>query len=545
MPSSADDTIPPNDIDERLSVLLKRLSDAIESNPIATDPSSHSATTSAPIDRWLAPMPLSDQQTLSPFPVKALPGWLRQWVEAEAVETQTPTDTAAMLALATLAVGSARRLRVMARHGWIEPTNLYICVVLPPGNRKSSVFRHAVGPLQKYERSEAARVKSEISEAQTAIRLAEQQLRQAEQDVLRAPASEQGTAKRQLQQSSRRLHELQTQLPVVPRLLSGDVTQEALAQLLVDQGECIAVMDSEGVGPIALMLGRYSSEGARLDLFLRGHPGDSYHCDRLGREPLELQYPRITLAITCQPSVLHQLTSHREARGLGLLARILFCVPQSTVGQRASRPPVMSHEVRAAYHRNIDTVLRIPPGKHHGTHLVSLSSAADQVLERYQTRIERLLGEGRDLGHMTDWASKLCGASVRIAALLHLAEHLERPWATEIAELTMRRAIRISEHLLQHARHVFDVMQTVPASPDAYRVLRWLHSKRIAEFSKREAFNALRRSFPTVSTLVPALRLLEERGWIRPQTPLPPKGRGRPAGPVYDVHPLVYAEEQA
>lgn len=544
------DTPQPTGPDERLTALLNRLAQAIESNPSLDSyspgaPGSASDGNQPQPEVWPAPIPLYEHQDVSAFPLTALPTWLRSWVEAEATETQTPVDMAAMLGLASLATCTARRLRVRARSGWVEPTNLYICVVLPPGNRKSAVFRHAVRPLQIFEQQEAERLQPKAVEARSAVRVAEQQLRMAEQEALQSATSDITAAQQRITECAKKLRALQDNIPVIPRLMSGDITQEALAQLLAQHDECMAVMDSEGVGPIALMLGRYSTDSSRLDLFLRGHPGDSYHCDRLGREPLHLHFPRITLAITCQPEVLRQLTSNREARGLGLLARILFCLPTSTVGQREARPPVMSREVRTKYQQSIHTMLRLPNGSVHGTHLLTLSRTADRLLEHYQNRIELLLGEGRDLGHMTDWASKLAGTCVRVAGLLHAAEHATAPWRLEINEGTVRRAIAICEYLLHHARIAFDVMHSPLEMENAYRLLRWTHRKQLLSFSRRDAFNGLRHYFPTVAAMEPAINMLREHGWIRVQRNTSGgRSRGRPPSPTYDVHPLVYTPEQ-
>src|SRR5579884_241161 len=51
---------------------------------------------------WEPPARFNDFD-LPPFPAEVFPGWLRDYVEAEAVATQTPSDLAAMLTLATLA----------------------------------------------------------------------------------------------------------------------------------------------------------------------------------------------------------------------------------------------------------------------------------------------------------------------------------------------------------------------------------------------------------------------------------------------------------
>ncbi len=46
---------------------------------------------------------------------------------------------------------SARRVVVKPRPGWREPVNLFVAVLLEPGNRKSAVFTDAMDPLREQE----------------------------------------------------------------------------------------------------------------------------------------------------------------------------------------------------------------------------------------------------------------------------------------------------------------------------------------------------------------------------------------------------------
>ena len=73
-------------------------------------------------------------------------------MEAESHATQTPADLAALLALAVCSATIARRVVVEPRLGWHEPTNLFVAVLLEPGNRKSAVFADAISPLRELER---------------------------------------------------------------------------------------------------------------------------------------------------------------------------------------------------------------------------------------------------------------------------------------------------------------------------------------------------------------------------------------------------------
>lgn len=87
------------------------------------------------------------EQTAPPeFPVNALPQVLRNWVIEVSTATQTPPDLSAMLALAVCAATLALSVFISPRPGWVEPVNLFVAVLLDPGNRKSP--NHCSGNTQ-------------------------------------------------------------------------------------------------------------------------------------------------------------------------------------------------------------------------------------------------------------------------------------------------------------------------------------------------------------------------------------------------------------
>ncbi|WP_339910401.1 DUF3987 domain-containing protein, partial [Symmachiella dynata] len=105
--------------------------------------------------------------SLPEFPTHALPSPLREWVEAESHATQTPADLAALLALAVCSSTIARRVEVEPQPGWREPVNLFVAVLLEPGNRKSAVFTDATKPLRELESENIESARPSVARAQS------------------------------------------------------------------------------------------------------------------------------------------------------------------------------------------------------------------------------------------------------------------------------------------------------------------------------------------------------------------------------------------
>lgn len=144
-------------------------------------PTNTISTGTAQATPWEPPQPLVEGVEVPAAPwATSLPPWLWQWVQAEAVATQTPTDLAALLALAVLATCCQRWFIVRVKNGWTEQLCLHIAVVLPPGNRKSAVFRAATDPLYEWEAAQRLAIEAELAAAMTTMAIAEKKLRAAE-----------------------------------------------------------------------------------------------------------------------------------------------------------------------------------------------------------------------------------------------------------------------------------------------------------------------------------------------------------------------------
>ena len=502
---------------------------------------------------------------LPPFPVEALPAWLAAFVRAEATATQTPPDLAALLAMAALAAVSAGRVEVEARVGWREPLNIFTAVGLPPGARKSAVFAHVTAPLTAFERAEAIRLTPLIVEAMTTRKIAEKAAEQAKAIASKAKDDERDAAVATAVNAAQYAESID--IPPAPRLLADDATPEALAGLLAEHGR-IALMSAEG-GTFDIMAGRYGRDGAgpNLDVYLKGHAGDSIRVDRRGRPPEHIERPALTVGLAIQPDVLRMIADRPGFRGRGLLARFWYALPVNTVGRRQVAAPPVSEAVADAYATNLQILARSLAGSDDPVILVLegefgsilFNRQAGGLLLAFEEELEpRLDPETGDLAHIADWAGKLAGAAVRIAGLLHLAEHVRGGWTRPISAHTMRSALVIARYLIDHALAVFDLMGADPLLSGARLALAWIERTGKAwtaqvgsqqsqlqpgsfQFSKRELFRALPRSnFSKVTDLDPVLDLLEAHGYIHPLPPpaLGPSG-GRPGSPLYEVTPFL------
>ena len=514
---------------------------ALAAGATAVTPAQAEAEDDAP-EPWEPPLPLGRAtEALPAFPTEALPSWLRAYVEALAAATQTPADMAATLALAVVATTCQRRTRVCVRPGWVEPTNLYTLVAMPPANRKSAVFAALVKPIDDYEREQRAIAEPIIKGAESESRILENRLKSAEKD-----ASGRGVEATIAQEQARELAaELAAfRVPALPRFIVGDVTPEKLASLICEQGGRMALLDDEG-GFFDILAGRYSSGQPNLECVLKGHAGTSpLRVDR-GTRPSEfVESPALTLGLAVQPAVLDGLAATASFRGRGLLGRFLYAVPLSPVGTRVFDAPAVPAQVDAAYHRHVTALLARPTGlDERGTSApdtLHLTPAALAALKTMDGWLEPQLAEGAELGSLADWAGKLLGAVARIAGLVHMAEHGPAGIAQPISGPTMDAAVAIGHYYLAHAQAAFGLIGADAGAELARKVWRWIEARGVMAVSRSDIWQGLRKgsALSTVDDLEAPLGLLVRHGYLRLAPAAPVTGRGRKPTPVYEVNPL-------
>ena len=246
-----------------------------------------------------------------------------------------------------------------------------------------------------------------------------------------------------------------------------------------------------------------------------------------------------TLGICTQPGSLAEFAAIPGANDRGLLARFLFTIPASNIGQRETEPVPADPTAHLAWDARLKALILSMRDLAEPLAL-TLSPKADVLRQAVSADYEVMMAEGGRLAGMRDWASKAVGTMARIAGLLHLAEHLGGGFERPISFETMASAQALIDYYTDHALAVFDLMSTDPATARARALWDWIERAGAVRFTARDAFTGLSRpKFPKMADLEPALAVLEAHGYLRKLPAPATTGRGRPPAPAYETNPLT------
>ena len=481
-------------------------------------------------EEWPAPI-LPGQLHTPPITPNVLPGWCADMASAIAASTQTPPGMAVMMLLAALGTVLQRRFEVAPFDDeYTEPLSLWTLTAAPSASRKSAVMSAVLAPLVRWEKLQRDRMRREIAKANALRSVGEKRIERLRQDAAKASnGKERADITAQIEQEELNLPEEVR----APRLFVGDVTLERLQNLLVDHGERMAVLSDEP-GIFLILSGLYTGGAANFDVALQGHAGTPLRVDRAGRSAY-CDKPALSFGLLLQPGVMAETAKSRRFRDSGLLARFLFCIPPSNVGQRnvRARQTIPAH-VLEAYERKLFELL-----EGHGDELgkpkrlVFDHEARERWLDFAQV-IEDGMAEGGAFSGMADWCGKLPGAVARIAALMELAEVGLQAERVRLA--TIAKAIDLAWLLIDHAKAAFALLGADEIDADAAAVLAWVRSERRPEFTRRDAQKAMEGRFRTVERLAKALGRLESMEVLRGFVHRPTKGR---ASQRYQVNPVI------
>lgn len=486
-----------------------------------------------PDEVWDTPTPV-DEIDRTPLPESAgrYPQNLWTFVDAVAESLQVPRDMVFLLVLSILSTASGGRWQARISQDWSEPLALMTVTSMMSGSRKSGTVKAVAAPLFEVERDLVAQAAPQVTEQKVL-----KDLRTAELEKLKRKGTDgKADAEANVIAAAAAVDEIDE--IVMPRLLADDITPERLGGLMAEQGGRMGVISAEGT-IFAILAGRYSSGQPNLDLVLKAHAGDPVRVDRTSRPPLMLDDPFLAIGVTVQPDIIEGLAETRLFRGSGLLARFLFATPEDLVGSRNLDAEPVPEKVKRAYAAGVKAMARAAWSRDEPVEL-SLTPEAAKILRAFRGEMEpRLSARGGDLAEIRDWASKLPGHLVRIAALLTLFDNAR---ATEISGTAMDGARELADYLISEALTAFDTINGRHARAARPRaVLAWLKRKQLSDFTVRQARRDLggQAWAQDVTNLRDVLDELEDLGWIRERTTPQDeaRGAGRPASPRYDVNP--------
>jgi putative DNA primase/helicase len=257
----------------------------------------------------------------------------------------------------------------------------------------------------------------------------------------------------------------------------------------------------------------YNGGAANNDVFLQGHAGSAMRVDRAGRFA-HIDKPALSFGLLIQPATLADVASSSKFRNTGLLARFLWAMPVSNVGQRDVRKhsPIPAH-VSEEYERRLFQLLEGVPAPSTAPKVLPLAAAAREEWLDMAAAIELEQGDGGRYESISDWTSKLPGAVARIAALLELAQVGLQ--ANQVSHESMERAIQLARLLIPHVQAAFGLLGTDAVDNDASAILKWVRAGGRTEFTRREAQKAQEGRFRSVDRLQKALERLEQQDVLR------------------------------
>lgn len=480
-----------------------------------------------------APVPLGPQFPPSLAAI-GLPPVMEDYAHELSESLQVPYEMVLCNLFGVLSAASQRKFCVQVKEGYCESLNLYLLSPLPPGERKSAVTQAVRKSLQHWENEQEGKFGPLAQEAQSKRLTLERAIEHRRNQAARAKTVQARNAMWQ------EIQELEAELPEpvhVPRLLADDITPECLAQLMEQQGECLAVIEAEG-GLFDTFAGRYS-QMPNLDLILKAFSGEPCRVDRKHGQHIGLNHPLLTICVTTQPDVLRSMASNSVFRGRGFLARFLFFYGKSRLGFRLAEPPSVAAATEQAFSTKIESLLSLRSGTgDRQPQTLTLTPGAYEIWKDFFYGVEAQLRPGQRLEHLTDWAGKLPGQVVRLAGLLHLASSSSVDISLDSS--VMQAAAALGNRLTGHALFAFHDMGCDEPSACARNALDWIKGRHVERFSLRDCQRAIRGRFPKKKQIQQGIGMLEEHGYIV-SVPVPSSGPGRPPGSNYVVHPAVHA----
>ncbi len=493
------------------------------------------SATGVPVSQsdWEEPILFTEYATPE-IPAWLLPGEFGKFAAALATATETPEAMSVFTVLGTLSAALAKRFVVSPNQGWAEPVNIYTLVALPPANNKSLVLNRCTAPLRDWETAQALLLDHELKKQRSERRNQEQLI----QSLRTKAARDKNPIERG--RLFGEINELEAKLPqpkLLPQLFANDATPEALAQNVHEQGGRFAIISDEG-GITETLSGLYTGGSANVDLILKGIDGGDLRVRRKDRS-FDLK-PYLTFMLIVQPRIVQSMGERQAFRGNGMLERFLYVLPASKLGYRTLDTAPVPDSVRIAYGQAMRRLLDIQPivderGQEQ-PQVLTLAPDAVSLFTQLRHEVEAELRPGRKLHGCLGWGGKLAGYALRLAGLLHVAEHGER--IRVISADTMGRAAYLVLLLVDHARAAFNLMGVDQAIEDAKVVFDWIKACGKPTFRKTECLRALHGRFTKAARLAEALKVLADRNILSgPEYLLTTAGKRSTV--VFRVNPAV------
>ena len=301
------------------------------------------------------------------------------------------------------------------------------------------------------------------------------------------------------------------------RIIIDDITPESLCIRLQENGTLSMVSDESGM--LANFNGRYNNQIPNLDLLLKCWNGEMYTSDRATRDSIVLARPYMSVCLSCQPYFFDNLMSNTAFKGSGLIARFLYCFPDSKIGYRRYDTQPVSETTKANYKNLIYKLLdfKFKYDKKEEILLTLSADAYQEFVDYYNNSIEpKLL---TDMAFCKDWGGKMHGQLLRIACILHCVKCVTNginPAEMFVNVDTLHEAIKLIEYYRDQAIYAYSLGDVDLGTAKAERVINIIRAKNIKEIRQNDLYVVCRcKLFRDAQDFNETINMLEEYGYLR------------------------------
>lgn len=387
-----------------------------------------------------------------------------------------------------------------------EPLVLNSLTVAEPSFKKSPVMALVKRPFTQFTTEWNELNQDAIIRSQAEKKLIESQLASLEKksDVTLDEISE-------LQMQIQNLEVVENR-----RIVVDDITPESLVRQMKINGSLLMISDEAGM--LNNFSGRYSNNIPNLDLLLKSWNGETYISDRATRDSIILKNPYLTICLACQPYVLENLMSNPAFRGSGLIARFVYCFPESNIGSRKydtkSVPQMTADNYKNLIFRLLNKKFNYDE-EEQALHFTD--KAYKTFVDYYNDYIEPLLVT--DMFFCRDWGGKYHGLILRLCGIIHCVKCAVKgvePASEKVDIDTLCNAESLAYFYQKHAIYAYGLSDVDISVIKAERVLNKIRSKNIHEIRQNDLRHECRSTiFKNNQDFIETIDMLEEYGYIR------------------------------
>ena len=359
----------------------------------------------------------------NPFPIHSLPPVLRDMAIAIAKSKRVPRALPGVCVLGVASASLGSELQIQSASGRVTRGNLFLASSAKSGVGKSEVLREALEPFYQFEQSIIEKWKTEELPKMQARKIElEISIHRKKMTLNRAKDTPKGKEFEELQKDIAEFNALE-KVMCAPVLAVEDILSESLGVLLAANKETLASFSSDSRDIIKNICGRYRRSNEETDeaIYLKAFSGDPLRVNRLGRNPIYLQSPCLSVLWLLQPDMMNLMFTKNGLIASGLMPRFLIA------DSRAQATKITGHEsmsipsdVKLAYRDLVFDLLRTYRFANATFTIQTESEASRKLVDFFNLTVD-IRNEKYNLfeSFIARWAEQ----AWRIAVVLHAAEN--------------------------------------------------------------------------------------------------------------------------